>query len=99
MTGVQTCALPIWAYIDESVFPMEKMRDKNRESMYLDGIENIKGGTLFYTDELCRKVKTAFGVTLMKEVPFSEIESAAQFLTEEVIEKNIQGDGGMEDVS
>ncbi len=87
------------AYIDESVFPMEKMRDKNRESMYLDGIENIKGGTLFYTDELCRKAKTAFGVTLMKEVPFSEIESAAQFLTEEVIEKNIQGDGDMEDVS
>ncbi len=78
------------AYIDESKFTLQEMRDKNRESIYLDGIENVEDGVLYYTDELVEKVQTAFGVTLMKKVAFGEIEAAAQFLITEVIEKQLQ---------
>lgn len=76
------------AFIDESCFSLAQMRAKNRESIYLDGIENVENGTLYYTGELVEKVKTAFGVTLMQAVPFEEIETAADFLIGEVIEKN-----------
>ncbi|MCI8464450.1 MAG: hypothetical protein HFI63_01135 [Lachnospiraceae bacterium] len=77
------------AFLDESRFSLDEMRLKNRESIYLDGIERVENGTLFYTDELIEKCKTAFGVSLMKQVPFEGIEQAAQFLISEVIEKNI----------
>lgn len=77
------------AYIDEKYFDLESMRKKNRESIYLDGIKNVENGTLYYTDELVAKCKDAFGVSLMSEVAFDEIEKAAQFLISEVIEKNI----------
>lgn len=77
------------AYICEDYFDIDKMRRKNRESIYLDGIENIEDGILIYTDELIAKVKKAFGVDLMKKVPFSEIEQTANFIVKEIIEKNI----------
>lgn len=76
------------AYLDEEHFSLDSMRKKNRESIYLDGIEDVKSGTLIFTDELIAKAQKAFGVTLMKEVPFDMIEQAAQFLITEVIEKN-----------
>ena len=79
----------IKAYIDEACFDLESMRRKNRESIYLDGIEAIDSGSLFYTDELIEKCRDAFGITLMKQVAFEEIESAAKFLIREVIEKQI----------
>lgn len=77
------------ASIDETYFSLASMRKKNRESIYLDGIENVDNGTLYFTDELIEKAEKAFGVTLMKEVPFNQIEQAADFLIKEVIEKNI----------
>lgn len=77
------------AYIDETYFTLEQMRKKNRESIYLDGIENVKNGVLYYTDELIRKAQNAFGVTLPKEVPFANIEETANFIMKEIIEKNI----------
>ena len=79
----------IKAYIDSSKFSVDAMRDKNRESIYLDGIQNVENGVLYYTDELIEKVQKAFGVTLMKKVAFDEIEDAAQFLIKEVIEKQV----------
>ena len=79
----------IKAYINEAYFDLETMRKKNRESIYLDGIKNVEDGTLYYTEELIAKCKDAFGVSLMREVRFEEIEKAAQFLISEVIEKNI----------
>lgn len=79
----------IRAYIDESKFSLEAMRSKNRESIYLDGIEDVSEGSLYYTDELIDKVHSAFGVTLMKRVRFEEIEEAAEFLIKEIIEKNL----------
>ncbi|MCM1089555.1 MAG: saccharopine dehydrogenase NADP-binding domain-containing protein [Butyrivibrio sp.] len=76
------------AYIDESRFSLEAMRGKNRESIYLDGIEDVSDGSLYYTDELIDKVHGVFGVNLMKRVSFEEIEDAAEFLIKEIIEKN-----------
>ena len=77
------------AYIDEEAFDLESMRRKNRESIYLDGIENVEDGILTWTDELLAKSRDAFGVSLMKRVRFEEIEETAQFLITEIIEKNI----------
>lgn len=75
------------AYIDESVFDLDMMRKKNRESIYLDGIENVKDGKLIFTNELLDKVKKAFGVSLVKEVGYDDSEKTARFLISEVIEK------------
>ena len=77
------------AYIDESKFSLSAMREKNRESIYFDGIENVENGTLTYTDELIAKAEKAFGVKLVKNVPFDEIENVAEFIINEIINKNI----------
>ena len=73
------------AYIDESVFGFEEMNKADRESMYLDGIEDIKDGKLVYTDELIEKTYRAFGKTLPKSVAFEDIERTAQFIIDEII--------------
>lgn len=77
------------SYIYEEHFTLEEMRKKNRESIYLDGIEDIKEGTLYYTNELIMKTEKIFGVTLPKSVQFCEIEEVASFIIEEIIEKNM----------
>lgn len=77
----------VCAYIDESIFSLSEMRDKNRQSLYLDGIEKVENGTLYYTDELLFKVKKAFGVELVKCVPFDKISETAEFIVKEIIEK------------
>lgn len=80
------------AWIDESVFTFERMSQCNRESMYLDGVEKISDGALYYTDELIQKVKSVFGAALPKSVGFDEIEKTSQFLIDEVILPNIHKD-------
>jgi len=75
------------AYIDQEIFDLDAMRKKNRESIYLDGIRDVAGGTLYFTEELIEKVRQAFSVSMMKEVRFEDIEEAAQFLITEIIEK------------
>lgn len=84
-TGEEPCG-----YICETYFTLDEMRRKNRESLYLDGIEDIRDGVLFYTDELIGKVKEAFGVELMKSVAYDEIADAADFLIKEIIKKNMR---------
>ena len=76
------------AYIDETVFSLEEMRKKNKESIYLDGIENVQDGVLVYTNELLQKVKKVFDVNLTKQVSFDEIDNTAEFIIREIIEKN-----------
>lgn len=76
------------AYICEDYFDIDSMRKKNRESIYLDGIENIADGVLTYTDELITKVKKAFGVELVKNVAFPEIDEIAEFIISQIIQKN-----------
>lgn len=75
------------AYIDQSDFTLDEMRKKNRQSIYLDGIEDVKDGALIYTDELLEKVNSAFGVKLVKKVSFDKIDETAKFIVKEIIEK------------
>lgn len=79
----------ITAYIDEEYFTLDEMRRKNRESIYLDGIENVADGVLTYTDELLEKVQRVFGIMLPKRVAFEEIDKTAGFIIEEIIQKNV----------
>ena len=64
------------------------MRKKNKESIYLDGIENVQDGVLVYTNELLQKVKKVFDVNLTKQVSFDEIDNTAEFIIREIIEKD-----------
>lgn len=73
------------AWIDESVFGFEEMNKADRQSMYLDGVEDVREGTLYYTDELIEKAQKAFGVTLPKSVAFKDIEEVAQFIIDKII--------------
>lgn len=75
----------ISAWIDESVFTFDEMDKANRESLALDGVEDINDATLIYTDDLIRKVKDAFGEDLPKEVKYGDIEKTAEFLIEKII--------------
>ena len=75
----------ISAWIDESVFTFEEMDRANRESLALDGIENIKESRLFYTDDLITKVKNIFNVDLPKSVDYEDIEKTANFLIDKII--------------
>lgn len=75
----------ISAWIDESVFAFDEMDKANRESLALDGVEDIRDSTLIYTDDLIKKVKNAFGEDLPKEVKYDEIEKTANFLIDKII--------------
>lgn len=75
----------ISAWIDESVFSFEEMNKADRQSLALDGVEDIVDGTLYYTDDLISKVKNVFGADLPKEVKYEDIEKTANFLIEEII--------------
>ena len=79
----------ISAWIDESVFTFEEMNNANRESLALDGVEDIKDATLIYTDDLITKVKNVFGEDLPKEVKYDNIEETAEFLIEKIITPQI----------
>lgn len=75
--------------IDDSIFSLEDMHSANAKSMYLDGIEKVENGTLYYTDEIIKKVKAAFSVDLPKLVAYSEIEKVANFIIQEIIEPQL----------
>ena len=73
------------AWIDETVFGFEEMERVNRESLALDGIEDIRDGRLYYTDALIEKAVNAFGAKLPKFVEYEQIEEVAEFIIEEII--------------
>ena len=73
------------AMIDDKEFSVDEMRKANRESIYLDGVENVTEGCLVYTDELIAKCKTAFDVQLPKVVKFEDIDKTAQFIIDNII--------------
>lgn len=73
------------AFIDQTHFSMDEMCQKNRESIALDGIEDVREGSLVYTDYLIEKVKKAFGVTLPKLVPYERIDETADFIITSII--------------
>ena len=68
---------------------MEEMREKNRQSLYLDGIERIENSCMTYTDELIQKTRKAFGVTLPKTVHFDEIDQTAEYIIKNIIEPQL----------
>lgn len=72
--------------IDESCFTLADMRNANRESIYLDGIEQISDGILVYTEELVAKVKDQFNVSIPRRVLFEEVDEIADFLIRNIIE-------------
>lgn len=74
---------------EEKYFSYEEMVKNNRDSIYLDGIEDVKDATLVYTDELIAKVKKVFDVDLPKNVHFDEIDTVADLLIEKIIKPNI----------
>ena len=71
-------------------YPLEEMEKVNRQSIYLDGIENVEDGFLVYTDELINKVKNKFNVTIPKKVHLSEAEKVADLLIEGIIKPNVK---------
>lgn len=75
--------------IDESVFTLDEMRKANANSIYLDGIEKIEDGNLYYTNELQDKVKDIFHVSLPKSVAWNEIPDVVEFLIGNIIKSNI----------
>lgn len=79
--------IDVKSYIDESVFTLEQMRAKNAQSIYLDGIEKVENGILYYTDELLQKVESAFGAELVKCVPLEKTDETADFIIREIIER------------
>jgi|GEM_PF-179926 len=82
------------AWIDESVFSFEVMNKVDRESMSLDGVEDVKDGTLYYTDYLIEKAQKAFGVTLPKSVHYDEIDKVAKFIIDEIITPELDKKSG-----
>lgn len=72
--------------IDDSRFSIDAMRSKNKESIYLDGIEKIEKGVLFYTDELVEKTEREFRAALPKSVAIDEVDDVARFLIEKIID-------------
>ena len=73
------------AWIDESVFSFDEMNKADRESMALDGVEDVTDGKLIYTDALIEKAKKAFGAELPKTVAYDDIEKTAKFIIDEII--------------
>lgn len=70
-------------------YPLEEMERINRQSIYLDGIENVKEGYLVYTDELLLKVKQKFNVFIPKMVFLQEAEDTANLLINNIIKPYI----------
>lgn len=78
----------VTSYFDTSVFPMSAMREANRKSIYLDGIDRIENGSLYYTEELIKKVSEAFNVDLPRKVDFNSLEEIGQFIIDNIITPN-----------
>lgn len=83
LVGYRNEKIDTW--IDESVFGFDKMESINKESMKLDGIEDIREGKLYYTNELIEKAIRVFGVELPKYVEYEEIEKVAKFIIDKII--------------
>lgn len=66
-------------------YSLEEMEQINRSSIYCDGIENVEGGCLVYTDELTQKVKDRFNVKIPKRVALDDAEKTAQLLINQII--------------
>lgn len=71
------------------MYTLEEMKIVNKESIFCDGIEDVKEGSLIYTDDLLQKVKSHFGVELVKFVHIEKAEIVANKLINSIIEKKL----------
>ena len=78
------------AEIYEKYFSAKDMKNCNLASIYLDGIEKVEAGNLYYSDELIEKVEKYFKVKIPKIVKLSEADSVAEFIVENIIEREIK---------
>ncbi len=76
-------------HFDEKDFSLVEMRDANRKSIILDGVEDVTDGALVYSDKLIADVKEVFGVDVPKRVSFDEIDSVGELLINKVIKPNL----------
>ena len=70
---------------DERYFSFAEMNAVNKRSIYLDGIEDVRDGSLFWTRELADKVKKSFGVEIPREVGYDEIPKVAEYIINRII--------------
>lgn len=75
----------VTSYFDTTIFTMEEMRKANKCSIYLDGIDRVEDGSLYYTKELIEKVDKVFGVKLPVRVNFNEINEVGQSIIDRLI--------------
>lgn len=80
----------ITSYFDTNIFSINEMREANRYSLYLDGIDRIENGCLYYTKELINKVKQIFGIELISEIEYQEIDKIEKKIIKEIILPNIK---------
>lgn len=73
------------SHIDVTHFTVEEMREANKKSIYLDGIQCIENGFLYYTDELIKKVNDNFNVFLPKYFHLNEANEIAELLIKDLI--------------
>lgn len=66
-------------------YSMGEMEQVNRNSIYCDGIENVEGGCLVYTDELIQRVKNKFNVIIPKIIKLKDAEKVADLLIEKIV--------------
>lgn len=69
-------------------YSIEQMEMVNRNSIYCDGIENVTDGFLIYTNELVKKVKDRFDVTIPKKINIEDAEVVADILIRGIIKPN-----------
>ena len=67
-------------------YSFEEMEEVNRNSIYLDGVEDVIDGSLVYTDELIDKVKNRFDLSLPKKIGLAEAKSIADKIITKIIE-------------
>ena len=84
---------PVEMSYDESYFSFDEMNALNRRSIYFDGIEDVREGSLFWTPELAEKVKHAFGVVIPHEVKYGEIPEVAEFIIGSIIKSYLAANG------
>jgi hypothetical protein len=73
--------------VNQDYFTLKQMQEANLHSIYLDGIENVENGILYYTEELLAKTQKYFGYKLPKQVKLSDSNIVAEEIIKNIIEK------------
>ena len=80
----------ITSYFDTNIFSINEMREANKHALYLDGIDRIENGCLYYTKELVNKVKQIFGIELVDKIKYQEIDEIGRRIIKDIILPNVK---------